>query len=313
MMNWGFKKPRNTIGLILLIAGTAGAQEFTDYIRSAVTQNNFALADSFVKQYREQAGVTPELIDGIAWIARGYLTQKDLDRADTYATQARTLALEQLAHRKLDAEPHLPQALGAAIEVQARVMAARGESGEAVAFLRREIKTYWNTTIRARLQQNINLLSLEGKTAPALDVSHWVGPKPAPLERLRGKPVILFFWAHWCSDCKKEAPDLAQVAALYAKEGLVVVGPTQHYGYVARGEEAPPQQETAYIDSVRKEFYSMLATMPAPVSEENFRNYGASTSPTLVFIDRKGIVRVYHPGAMSYAELVAAAKAIVGD
>ncbi len=312
-MNWGFKELRKTIGLIFLLAPAAVAQGFADYIRSAVAQNNFTLAESFVIQYRDQAGVTPELIDGIALIARGYLAAKQLDRAETYANQARTLALEQLAHRKLDAEPHLPQALGAAIEVQARVMAARGQRGEAVAFLRREIKTYWTTSIRARIQQNINLLSLEGKPAPPLDVSHWVGPQPAPLAKLRGKPVILFFWAHWCSDCKKEAPDLAQVAALYAKEGLVVIGPTQHYGYVARGEEAPPEQETAYIDSVRKEFYSMLSTMPAPVSEENFKNYGSSTSPTLVFIDRKGIVRLFHPGAMPFADLVAAAKTIVAD
>ena len=45
---------------------------------------------------------------------------------------------------------------------------------------------------------------------------------------------------------------------------------------------------------------------PAPVSEENFRNYGASTTPTLVLIDRAGIVRLYHPGAMTYEELRAA-------
>jgi len=107
------------------------------------------------------------------------------------------------------------------------------------------------------------------------------------------------------------APDLARLAAENASKGLEVIGPTQHYGYVAGGVDASPRQETAYIDSIRKEFYSVLVGMPAPVSEENFRNYGASTTPTLVFVDRKGIVRLYHPGAMSYAELAAQVKTIL--
>jgi thioredoxin-related protein len=46
--------------------------------------------------------------------------------------------------------------------------------------------------------------------------------------------------------------------------------------------------------------------VPAPLSEANFRNYGASTTPTLVLIDRNGIVRLYHPGAMTLDELRAA-------
>src|SRR4029077_7694773 len=126
------------------------------------------------------------------------------------------------------AEPHLALALGASIEVQAQVMAGRGERGEAVVFLRRELQTYWMTYIRAPIQKNIHLLSLEGKPAPALDVREWLGPKPVPLDPLRGKPLILFFWAHWCSDCKRVAPDLAQLAGEHAAHGLLVIGPTQH-------------------------------------------------------------------------------------
>jgi thioredoxin-related protein len=47
------------------------------------------------------------------------------------------------------------------------------------------------------------------------------------------------------------------------------------------------------------------------VSEENFRRYGASTTPTLVLIDRAGIVRLYHPGAMTYEELRARVQSII--
>lgn len=49
-----------------------------------------------------------------------------------------------------------------------------------------------------------------------------------------------------------------------------------------------------------------------PVSEENFKMYGASTMPTLVLIDRQGLVRLYHPGAMSYEELAARVEVVIG-
>jgi hypothetical protein len=84
---------------------------------------------------------------------------------------------------------------------------------------------------------------------------------------------------------------------------VAIVAPTQLYGYVAGGEEAPASAELKYIGEVRERYYAALSGVPAPVSAENFRRYGASTTPTLVLIDRTGIVRLYHPGNVSYDEL----------
>ena len=58
--------------------------------------------------------------------------------------------------------------LGAAIEVQAQTLAARGQRTQAVAILQSALRTYGTTSIRARLQKNLNLLSFEGHPAPAL-------------------------------------------------------------------------------------------------------------------------------------------------
>jgi thiol-disulfide isomerase/thioredoxin len=118
--------------------------------------------------------------------------------------------------------------------------------------------------------------------------------------------VLVFFWAHWCPDCKQEYAILTQIEKEYAAQHLAIVAPTQRYGYTARGEEAGPVEELKYIDEVRHKFYPDLLNIPAPISEENFKNYGASTTPTLVLIDRQGIVRLYHPGAMTLEELRAA-------
>ena len=288
-----------------LLAAAAWANVIND-VRQAAAHNNFALGDSIIQKYRASQGVTPEMILALSWLGRGALVAKQLDKADAYAKETERLALEELKKRPLDAEGDLPIALGAAIEVEAQVLSARGERSAAVAYLRAELAKYQATSIRTRIQKNINLLSLEGKAAPALDEREFLGAKPAPLASLKGKPVVLFFWAHWCGDCKQESPILAEIAKEYAAKGLIVVAPTQRYGYVARGEAAAPSDETKYIDEVRRKFYSDLLNVTAPISEENFKNYGASTTPTVVLIDRQGIVRLYHPGTMSLEELRAA-------
>jgi len=288
-----------------LLAVSAWANVIND-VRDAVGRNNFALADSLIQKYRSSQGVTPEMILALSWMGRGALEAKQLDKADSYAKETHRLALEELKKRPLDADGYLPIALGAAIEVEAQVLTARGERSAAVAFLRTELATYKTTSIRTRIQKNINLLSLEGKPAPALDQREFLGATPISLAALKGKPVVLFFWAHWCGDCKQEAPILAEIKKEYAAKGLAVVAPTQHYGYVARGEEAGPAEELKYIDEVRHRFYADLLNVPTPISEDNFKNYGASTTPTVVLIDRQGIVRLYHPGAMTLEELRAA-------
>jgi thiol-disulfide isomerase/thioredoxin len=288
-----------------LLAITAMAGVVTD-VETAMSHGNFPLAEAILQSYRAQHGVTPEFLEALSWLARGDLMTRQFDQADTRAKETEQLAVEALAKRNLDAEPHLPTALGAAIEVEAQVLTANGDRAGALALLRKDLAAYRSTSIRTRIQKNINLLTLEGRPAPALEEIDYLGAKPVPLAALRGKPVLLFFWAHWCPDCKQEEHILAALTREYSAKGLVLIAPTQHYGYVANGEEAGPADELKYIEQVRHQYYADLLSVPAPLSEANFRNYGASTTPTLVLIDRAGIVRLYHPGAMTLDELRAA-------
>jgi thiol-disulfide isomerase/thioredoxin len=282
-----------------------------DTVRGYLAQHNFDAAERQVREYRTHAGVTPELAEAVSWIARGELDAKNYTRADAYAADTRKLSETLLQKRKLDAEPVLPIALGASIEVHAQALSAQGARSEAVAFLRDQAKLFAGTSIVERIRKNVNLLSLEGKPAPELDEGEWLGSKPRALASLRGHPVLLFFWAHWCSDCKGEAPLIADLQRIYGPKGLVVIGPTKFFGYAANGEDAAPAVEKPYIEKVRLQFYGMLPNMPAPLSAANFQAYGASTVPTIVLVDSAGIVRLYHPGVMTESELAARIQAVL--
>ena len=295
-----------------LLAGSAAAQvSLVNNVRALIGLHNLVAADREVRTYQSRIGATPELAAAMSWLARGALEARRFDQADAYATEARNLALGFLKNRKLDQDPWLPTALGASIEVHAQAMAARGERPEAVVFLREQLKLFGSTSLAERIRKNINLLNLEGKPAPALEAPEWLGPKPPSLASLRGHPVLLFFWAHWCPDCKAEVPILANLRKAFASQGLVLIGPTRYYGYVAGGADAPPAVEKQYIEQVRNQFYAPLSDMPVPLSTANLLTYGASTTPTLVLVDGAGLVRYYHPGAASEAELTARIRAIL--
>ena len=274
-------------------------------VRDLVAHNNLAAAERVVQASQKSSGSTPEFAAALSWLARGELLARQLDRADSYAVETRKLSDQLLRGHKLDSDPWLPTAVGAAIEVHALVLATRGERGEAVEFLREQLGLFAATSIGERIQKNLNLLNLEGKPAPALDETDWLGSKPAPIAALHGHPVLLFFWAHWCTDCKAEIPILAEMQRIFGPKGLVVIAPTKYYGYVAEGKDAPPAVEKKYIDAVRRQYYSALGEIPAPLSNANFLKYGASTTPTLVLVDAAGVVRLYHPGSLSGPELAA--------
>jgi len=288
---------------MLAIAALTAQAGIVEDVRAQVGQNSYSAAESELRDYRAKHGVTPEYVEACSWVARGAAAMKQWSQASNYARETRTLSEQLLLKQKLDSEPHLPIALGAAYEVQAQALAETGKRTQAVALLRAALAKYGNTSIRARLQKNLNLISLVGQPAPALQATEYLGAKPPTLTSLKGSPVLLFFWAHWCGDCKAEVPIIARLKQEFSSSGLVVIGPTQFYGYAAQGNDATPVQEQAYIESVRQRYYASLPDMPVPLSQQNFNTYGASTTPTLVLLNRAGQVAMYHPGAMPYEEL----------
>jgi thiol-disulfide isomerase/thioredoxin len=299
------------LSLAQLCHGQSPGTVLLGYVQIAVEHGDLSSASALVEQFRKQAGDTPEALEALSWIARGELNTGRLDEASKKAQDVNRLCETALANRKLDDEPHLPLALGAAYEVQAQALNESHQRAEAVKLLQSAARKWRGTSIVARLQKNINILTLEGKPLPPLRASEWVGAKPIPENALHGKVVLLFFWAHWCADCKAEAPILKQLSAEFERQGLVIIGPTKLYGYTAQDEHATAAEEKAFIEKVYARFYSEIPEFRVPLSEMNFERFGASTTPTIVLADRRGIVKLYHPGLMDESSLRSAIEPLV--
>jgi thiol-disulfide isomerase/thioredoxin len=307
------------LGLVALLADSnlamagQGDTDVVAAVRAAISTQNLSRADAIIVDFRSTHGTTPEAIEALSWLGRGALAAKQLDKAAEYAIETTQLVVAALKTRKLKDDAHLQTALGASIETRALVLVQQGARSDGVALLRAELEKYRETPIHKRLAKNLNLLTLEGHRALPLETKEYLDRPVPSLARLKGKVVLLFFWAHWCPDCKAEGPIIAKLLDKYRSQRLVIVAPTQLYGYVEGGRPAGPAEELRYILQVRDRYYGFLRNQPVPVTETNHNAYGVSSTPTIVLLDQNGIVRTYHPGRMTEAELEAAVRPLLGS
>ncbi len=272
-----------------------------------------AARDLFESQRSRHPSLSPEWLAAMSWVGRAGVIGGNWEIAETYATETVEGCEQLLKTRKLDAdgEAPLPIALGAAIETLGKFYDASGDRGRAVDYLKEQARKYAGTSIETRINKNLNLLDLEGKPMPELDAGQFLTSTPLTNAALKGKVALFFFWAHWCSDCKTQEPILERFHARYAERGLRIVGPTQFYGYDGNGDAATPQQELAYMKGPYAQRYPIPEWMPVPLSQKNFVRFGVSSTPTLVLVDRSGIVKLYHPGRMAEADLAREVEALL--
>ena len=181
----------------------AVGQNLVRDVRSAIGKNDFTAAEARIGKYRASSGVTSEMLEAQSWLGRARWPRNNWTGRKLTPRRPTSWRSRLLKTRRLDDDASLPIALGAAIEVQAQVMRRPGRKkrGHRIPPARASAPTS-DTSIRTRIQKNINLLSLEGQPAPDLEIREWLGPKPAASAGLKGRAVLLFFWAHWCGDCK---------------------------------------------------------------------------------------------------------------
>lgn len=252
-------------------------------------------------------------LEAMSWVGRAGAIGEDWNLAAEYSERTLQESERLLQTRALDSDPEapLPIALGAAIETLGKFYVARNDPGQAVAFLRSHLGKYAGTSIETRLNKNLLLLDLEGKPMPEFETAEWLNGQRFASADLDDHVTLFFFWAHWCSDCRAQKPVVHRLLEQFRDRGLRVVAPTRNYGYIKRGKRVGPAEERAHILDTQVSKDPLLQRVPVPLSEPAFVSFGVSSTPTLVLVDRDGVVRLYHPGEMDEADLASRIESLL--
>ena len=125
--------------------------------------------------------------------------------------------------------------------------------------------------------------------------------KPIALESLRGKPLIVNFWARWCAPCRVEIPELIKTQEKYGKRGLTVIG---------IGLEDKAESVRDFMKAYDVNYTVLLARDQGIPLMQALGNVRAGL-PFTVIIDRRGEILATRLGAMNREQLEASGKAAI--
>jgi len=133
-----------------------------------------------------------------------------------------------------------------------------------------------------------------GELAPDFQAQNLDG-QTISLSSLRGKPVLLNFWATWCPPCREEMPYLQQIYEEWSGKGLIVL---------AINTDESPSKVRGFLESHGFSFPVLLDADLLVALRYNVVRYNKLYIPTTFFIDRDGIVRKKVIGAFRSKEQI---------
>jgi thiol-disulfide isomerase/thioredoxin len=150
------------------------------------------------------------------------------------------------------------------------------------------------TSGHLQIRDRATQIGLIGQTAPEISIRTWINGEAVRLEDLRGRVVLLEFWATWCKPCQEMFPKLRQLDEEAAPQGLEIVAITRHY--MAYGGTPESMQEELQLMQATVNQHQVNFSVGVAEDESLQATYGANGLPTAIIIDRRGLVRYAGPG-----------------
>jgi thiol-disulfide isomerase/thioredoxin len=149
------------------------------------------------------------------------------------------------------------------------------------------------------------LLKLQGAAPPAwkFDLTNWVNtPKPIVPADLKGKVTVLEFWRSECSHCQEAAPHMEKLYHEYSPRGVTVVA-IHSPGAADTPEQPNPENNWTTVKQRIKE-WGLTYPIAFDKGGKFFKTtYGGETYPTILILDRSGIVRYINTGYTAQKEM----------